>query len=312
MITSLAIAALAISTSAGRADSTELQADSLIKALRQGGYVLMVRHARTDWSTKDAENYSNTDRTTQRNLSNQGVADAKMIGQVMKRYAVPIGEIVSSPMFRTVETAVYGFGKPTTTMELRQFEASASQRALITQAPAPGTNRVLVTHHFIIERYAPGISPGDISESEAAVVRVNADGGLSLVGRFKLADWNRLLNGGHFAAPAVDGAAARLANAYLKAYNSGEADAMRAFLEASMIANPTRPLAARLDTYRKMFADYGPMTVVSLVSATESEASLKVQSKQGELTLTAATDSADTSRLRSVTVSRLSGGAGHR
>jgi hypothetical protein len=91
-------------------DTTELPADSLLKVLRQGGYTILLRHARTDRSVMDQPNYSNSDRSTQRNLNAAGVLDAKAIGDVIRSAKIPIGEIVSSPMFRTKETAQMAFG----------------------------------------------------------------------------------------------------------------------------------------------------------------------------------------------------------
>ena len=54
------------------------------------------------------------------------------------------------------------FGPATTTMALRVFPATAEAAALIAAAPAAGTNRVVVTHHFVIETHVPGIRPGDM------------------------------------------------------------------------------------------------------------------------------------------------------
>jgi phosphohistidine phosphatase SixA len=311
MIYSLGVVALALTTAAGVRDRTEVPADSLIKAMRHGGYVVMMRHARTDWTTKDAAVYTNTDRSTQRNLTEQGIADAKLIGQIMKRFAIPFGEIVSSPMLRTIETAEYGFGKPTTTMALRSFEVTPEQREVVLKAPPPGTNRVLVTHHFIIERYAPGIRPGDINESEAAVLRVR-DGQLELVGRFKLDDWNRLAgNQVSVSAPSPAGSAKKLLSAYIQAYNGGEG-AMRKFLEGSMVENPDRPMEARLATYKTLYTDYGPVTSDATATETGNEATTKVQTKQGELTIKIVLDAGDPTKAKSVTLSRLGTGAGHR
>ncbi|MGH7712141.1 MAG: histidine phosphatase family protein, partial [Gemmatimonadaceae bacterium] len=196
MLTSLAITALAVAVAATAPDTTELKADSLLKVLKQGGYTIMLRHARTDRSYMDDPRTAPLDdRTKQRNLSDAGVADAKAIGLVMRTAGIPVGEIVSSPMFRAKETAQIAFGEPTLSSELMSLSATPEQRALVFEPPKRGTNRVIVTHHFIIERYVPGIKLGDIGESEAAVVRTTPNGELSLVGRFTLADWERLSGG---------------------------------------------------------------------------------------------------------------------
>ena len=177
--------------------SSELRGEALLNALRGGGYTILLRHARTDYSTVDATEDTRfvTERSKQRNLSAAGVADAKAIGSVIRDAGIPIGEILASPLYRTRETAQLAFGEPTVAQELRGMESSPEQRSVITKAPQAGTNRVLVTHHFVIERYTPGIKLGEVGESEAVVLRTSSDGTVTLAGRFTLADWQRLSGG---------------------------------------------------------------------------------------------------------------------
>jgi hypothetical protein len=47
---------------------------------------------------------------------------------------------------------------------------------------------------------------------------------------------------------------------YLEAYNSGE-EAMRNFFERRAIADPERPTEQRLETYRQLHAQLGPLTL---------------------------------------------------
>ena len=77
-------------------------------------------------------------------------------------------------------------------MALRVFPSTAEQAALVSAPTPSGTNRLLVTHHFVIETHVPGIKPGDIGESEAVVVRPTANGKLELIGRITLSDWEAL------------------------------------------------------------------------------------------------------------------------
>jgi hypothetical protein len=118
------------------------------------------------------------------------------MGVVFRKYGISFAEIISSPMFRTVETAEMAAGKPKTTMALRVIPSTPEQEALIKTAPKPGTNRLLVTHHFVIEKHVPGVKPGGVGESEAAVVSHAADGTIQLVGIIKLDDWKALANPG--------------------------------------------------------------------------------------------------------------------
>lgn len=290
---------------AGAPDSTELRGEALATALRSGGYTIMLRHAQTDRSVNEGANYASLPRAQQRNLNDEGVRTAKLIGAVMKRFEVPVGEILSSEMYRTRETAEYVFGEPTHHAELQQPAQSAAQRALIVSQPKPGTNRAIVTHHFIIEGYAPGIRPGDIAEGEAAVVRAADDGTLKLIGRFKLADWQALApapgaaeaNAGQPAhrlpppQPSSTGPAAaipqtragRIAEAYLRAFNTGNDAVMRAFVASSMVPNPERPTEARLESYRKLWDALGALVPASILSSDEDALEFTVRSKQGDI-----------------------------
>ena len=188
----LAVLALAAQAAAAPPYSTELRGEDLMKALQSGGYTILLRHARTDWSFKEEVGSVPVERSAQRNLSADGVRDAALMGVVLKRYRIPIGEIVASPMFRARETAEYAAGTPTISMALRVFPTTDETAAIVSAAPKPGTNRLLVTHHFVIEKLVPGIKPGDVAESEAAVVRPTGDGSVVLVGRITLGDWEQL------------------------------------------------------------------------------------------------------------------------
>ncbi len=309
-------------------DTTELKPDSLLKVLKKGGYTLVLRHARTDMTSVDEQGYSNSDRTTQRNLSGAGVADSKAIGRVMKAAGVSFAEILSSPMFRTVETAQMAFGEPRTTSLLRQQQPSAEQRALFTAKAAPGTNRAIVTHHFLIETYVPGITPGAIGESEGVVIRTDANDKIVLVGRFKLVDWARLPGGaattpaavvrhgpagnGQLTAPdAASGLtpfvwtatpATKLAGLYLHNFNSGDDAQMRAFIEKSLVPSAERSTESRLDTWRTMFKEHGPTAIVGTVSASATEATIRGKSRRGEFNVIVAVSPTDAERASSIRI----------
>ena len=338
MLAPLTIAALALAVSTAKPDTAELQADSLLKVLKRGGYTILLRHARTDRSVTDDPRYVAVgDRSKQRNLSEAGVADAKAIGLVMREAGIPFSEIVSSPLFRTLETAQMAFGEPTTSLLLRTMEQMPEQRALIVKTPEAGTNRALVTHHFVIELYVPGIKLGDIAESEAAVVRTMPNGEISLVGRFKLTDWQRLsggktgaivaeeqqaarnqfqaFHGGQGTRPPhpVPGSSAnlqpfdwtaspatRLAGMYLHAFNSGEPDQMRAFIDKALVADPTRSTDQRVETYRTTFGDHGPLQIVGTESAQHNEATIRVRSKRGDFNLIVTVNPNDHARAESI------------
>jgi phosphohistidine phosphatase SixA len=278
---------LALPLLASQPDSL-IPADSAFTLMRRGGYTMVWRHAETDWLTQDAP--GSPDRALQRNLTERGVTDAKAIGEMFRRAGIPVGDVVASPMWRTRETAEHAFGKAKVDAALRSLELTPEQSALLAAAPARGTNRVLVTHHFVIEHGVPGIRPGMINEGEAAIVR-SVGGAVQLVSVVKLRDWEKATNGTVIAArasgpapspasaadsrPAVHGAFQLLKGGfsslrlihdkryvnsmrYLEAYNSGE-EPMRGFFEKHALPDPERSIDQRVETYRQLWTQIGAL-----------------------------------------------------
>ena len=311
-----------------RADSAELRREPLMAALKRGGYTVILRHARTDYSFKEAIDVIPKERSMQRNLSDDGFKDAALMGVVFRKYGIAFAEIVASPMFRTVETAEMAAGTPKTSLALRVLPSTAETEALVKAAPKPGTNRLIVTHHFVIETFVPGIKPGDIGESEAAVVRPTADGKIQLVGRITLDDWQELANPAHKAQAAAAAAAgpatvshgaapntaatphaaipdthaAHLAHDYVDAFNSGDSAKMRAFIETSMVADPARPTDERLKTFAKLFEQHGPLSLVRIDSSSALRLVATMKSKVGNVTLTVQASEAAPMRVSSLTL----------
>ncbi|HEX9729640.1 MAG TPA: histidine phosphatase family protein [Gemmatimonadales bacterium] len=293
------------------APAQELRGEALMHALRGGGYTLLVRHARTDRSipTRETPGYSPPLRADQRNLTPEGEQDVRLMARLVARYGLPISEVISSPIYRCKETAD-AFGAPKLTMALRVFPTTDETAAIVTATPRPGTIRVLVTHHFVIEALVPGIAPGAIGESEVAVVRPNGHGGVELVGRITLADWSALAGtetaSSAEAAPMDHGAPSAhgarvtlpttrigtLATRYIETFNSGDTARMRVFTEAYMTPVPDRPTEARVQRYAQLFAEHGPIMVIGVESSTDNEVALQGHTRVGELVVrvTAAPD----------------------
>src|SRR5215210_3214222 len=153
----------------------ELAGSALLAALREGGFVIYFRHARTDFSQDDTDLIDLTNCATQRNLSAEGQAQARLIGEAIAALGIPIGKVLSSELCRTRETAELAFGQTTPMPDLTSFgtagseaeeqERAAALRRLLSTPPAPGTNTVLVAHLFNIQAAA---SIG-LAEGEAAI-----------------------------------------------------------------------------------------------------------------------------------------------
>ena len=72
--------------------------------LKQGGYVLVLRHGATDDSQKDVYPFVFDDMTKQRQLSDQGRKVARDMGTAIKTLGISIGQIYSSKLNRAIET----------------------------------------------------------------------------------------------------------------------------------------------------------------------------------------------------------------
>ncbi|MGH2944836.1 MAG: histidine phosphatase family protein [Solirubrobacteraceae bacterium] len=127
---------------------------AIVQELRDGGLVLVMRHAATESATPPSESLRSCDR--QRNLSAAGREQARAIGEAMRALDVPIGDVRSSPMCRARDTARLAFGRVEIDRDLVSpgvigtIEAddrrAAALREMVHTAPPDGTNTVLVTH----------------------------------------------------------------------------------------------------------------------------------------------------------------------
>jgi broad specificity phosphatase PhoE len=138
---------IALATLPAKADET------LWQALQQGGHVLIIRHALTDPGFGDPPGFRLEDCATQRNLSAEGRAQARRLGEALRERRVPVGEVLSSPWCRCVETARLAFGRARTwaalsNLHARQQNAEKQVRAMRPRIAAHRgkDNLVLVSH----------------------------------------------------------------------------------------------------------------------------------------------------------------------
>jgi broad specificity phosphatase PhoE len=158
----LALAAGVAAAAEPAADDT----DTLWTLLRGGGQVLMLRHAATDGTFGDPPGFRLDACATQRNLTPEGRAQARQIGEAYRARGIPVGRVLSSLWCRCLDTAELAFGRvePLSALnggprrDAALVAARAREvRALLGTAPAGG-NLVLVTHNINI-RDATGESP---------------------------------------------------------------------------------------------------------------------------------------------------------
>lgn len=177
---------------------------SIAATLREGGYVIVMRHGATDSSTADVEPLDLDDPASipkQRQLSERGREVASEIGAAFTALRIPLHDVYSSKFHRAVETARLVSGKdPVATMDVSQAEGltdaeadrrAAALRRVVATPPAPGANTLVVTHKPNIAD-AFGKSLFDVREGEASVFKPDGKGKYVLVERVQADRWASL------------------------------------------------------------------------------------------------------------------------
>lgn len=191
-----ATASMARPDSAHAAAGTQIVSppdSTLVEMLRRGNYVLLVRHASTDWAQRDADVTNYADRNAQRNLSAIGRAQADSIGKAVAALHLKIGKVLASPMYRCRDTAEIAFGHADTTQHLF-IKSKASRDIRVKWLSTPLTDGalfVLVTHQ---DPYIPlfKLQRDQMKEADAILVEPQGNDQWKLVAQLSPADWTRL------------------------------------------------------------------------------------------------------------------------
>ena len=171
----------------------------VLKALRGGGHVIVVRHGVTHADQADTDPLNLDNVAKQRQLNDKGRADARTVGDVFKAAGVPIGKCYSSRFYRAVETArLIGGKEPETTADVSEGglvvtpnennRRAQALRRLIGTVPDAGTNTLIVSHKPNILD-ALGRDWFEIKEGEASIFKPDGTGKYALVGRVQIDRW---------------------------------------------------------------------------------------------------------------------------
>ena len=177
-----------------------LSGQALLKALRQGGYVIVMRHASSPREVPDRQ-HANPDNTKpERQLDETGRTTAAAMGKALRELKLPIGEVFSSPTYRALETVrLAQLPAPKPTPELGDNGRSMSggtaaqaawlQKAVV-QFPV-GANTVVVTHFPNLTRAFPRDAAG-VEDGEALIFGPDGKGGAKVAARVKIEDWPKM------------------------------------------------------------------------------------------------------------------------
>jgi phosphohistidine phosphatase SixA len=165
------------------------EGEALLEDLRAGGYIIYVRHTSTDGSQEDT---SLDSCETQRNLTEQGRAEATAMGAVWATLNVPVGRLISTEYCRTRDTAQLAFGEPEI---IPRAELETSLDEILAELPADGTNTVIVGHVDLLEEVTGINIPEDVrlNEGDALVFRplggAMGSTGYQMVTRISYRNW---------------------------------------------------------------------------------------------------------------------------
>ena len=201
---SLLVLAAALGIGAQASPSLAQQtAQAAFEDLRNGGYVVVIRHGRTNESPSNPKEESPTDLANcaaQFMLNDTGKAQARAIGDAFKRADIPVGKVLASGYCRAIEMARLAFGRTETSdaLLLEAFVPVAGapvpppwlarvelMKEMIATVPATGTNTILVTH-FPNVKAALGVQ---INFGDAAIVKPDGHGGAAVVARVLAKEW---------------------------------------------------------------------------------------------------------------------------
>jgi phosphohistidine phosphatase SixA len=176
-----------------------LTAQALVSALRQGGYVIVMRHASSPREVPDKKTANPDNVNLERQLDEAGRTTAIAMGKALRDLKIPIGDVFTSPTYRAMETVRLGqFGNPKPVVELGDAgqsmqpvqEAQATWLKQKVTQPPKGTNTLLITHMPNISRAFPDVA--GVADGEALVFQPDGKGGTQLVGRIKIEEWPHL------------------------------------------------------------------------------------------------------------------------
>jgi broad specificity phosphatase PhoE len=176
-----------------------------INDLRLGGYVIVLRHGATVSAHAGTDSMSRPNTPVERQLNDEGRAQAKSIGEAFRKLKIPVGLVLTSTIQRAVDTGtLLGFGDVTATPDLAESGHGDSDdadkrraqafRKLVAERPPADNNVVIVTHKpNIVDAF--GKDWDNVREGEASVFEPDGKAGYKLIARIQASEWSRLAQG---------------------------------------------------------------------------------------------------------------------
>ena len=180
----------------------DTSAADLVGRLLAGGYVLVMRHASAPEAKPDTEHADPDNVNRERQLDAAGRDSARAIGEAIRGLHIPVGEILTSPTYRAVETArLQDLSNPVEIPALgdggqgMQADTEGSRSAWLREragkAPPRESNTLIVTQAPNIIGAFPKEAAG-IAAGEMLVLHPDGAGAATVVTRVKADDWQAM------------------------------------------------------------------------------------------------------------------------
>ena len=184
----VAVAAWLVSSAAA---AQRLSGDALVGELVQGGYVLVIRNARSPEDAPEEGDWAPANLDGEREIDEYGQGQMSVIGYTFRTLGIAVDETLTSPAYRSRQSAYYfGFGKQSAVDTLAEGAAPSWLAARAAETPTAGHNTVIVTHGSLIAA-AFGRDARNIDVAETLIFRPSEDGA-ELVARLTVEDWAKL------------------------------------------------------------------------------------------------------------------------
>jgi broad specificity phosphatase PhoE len=126
-------------------------------ALKQGGKVILLRHTHVD-IREGIGHLAPENCSAEVNLSSRGIEQAKHIGEAFRAHGIAVGEVLTSPYCRCIDTGMLAFGRATPVMYLRPPGTVSDDQARLNRKSVvqeilkhhDASNLVMITHDLNI------------------------------------------------------------------------------------------------------------------------------------------------------------------
>ena len=177
-----------LALSAGRAFANDEQ---VWAALRQGSKVVLLRHTHVEMR-EGIGHLAPGNCAEEVNLSPSGIEQAKRIGKTFRAHSVAVGQVLTSPYCRCIDTGTLAFGRATPVQYLRPPGTVSEDRAKLNRERVvqeilkhrDASNLIMITHDLNI---ADLLLEDTVPMGELFVVQPNGSD-FDIIGKIRLSD----------------------------------------------------------------------------------------------------------------------------